>query len=209
MILIIMHSIPDPLDKIAIDQRRRISCAPEQSLFRQGDKTVGVYFILSGRLDLIRHTMSGDKVVIHRASAGQTFAEASLFSESYHCDARVRECSEVVRFNRTAVLGAFHSNPEFALSLTKRFALQLQQYRRRMELLAIKRATDRVYAAMADGLLSGTIMDFAAEIGLTQEAVYRALAKLCKSGNLSKTGRGRYIINERAKGLAIPQLDAQ
>ncbi len=189
-----MNTIPDPLDKIAVDQRWRIICAPEQSLFRQGDKTVGIYFIVSGRLDLIRHTVSGDKVVIHRASAGQTFAEASLFSDTYHCDAQVREISEVVRFNRTAVLSAFHLNPEFTLSLTKRFAFQLQQYRRRMELLAIKKANDRVYAAMADGMLTGTIVDFAAEIGLTHEAVYRALASLSKSGKIQNIARGHYIV---------------
>lgn len=203
MISIIMHSIPDPLDKIAIDQQLRTVCVLGQTLFRQGDKTGGIYFVVSGRLDLIRHTKSGDKVVVHRAIAGQTFAEASLFSDVYHCDALARESSEVIRFDRKAILGAFTSNPEFALALTNRFALQIQQYRRRMELLAIKSAKDRVYAAMADGLLTGTIMDFAAEIGLTHEAVYRGLAKLSTAGKIQNTGRGRYNILG-AKQVSVP-----
>ena len=41
-------------------------------------------------------------------------------------------------------------------------------------------------------MLGKEIKQFAAEIGLTHEATYRALAKLVKDGRIEKAGRGQY-----------------
>ncbi len=42
------------------------------------------------------------------------------------------------------------------------------------------------------GKLTGSVTQFASQIGLTKEACYRALRDLSDQGFLIKTGRGRY-----------------
>lgn len=161
-------------------------------LFRRNDPVTAMYFLRAGRVDLVRYSDNGDKVVIHRAGPGESFAEAAIFSEFYHCDALAAEQSEVVKIAKAAVQDMIRTNPDFALAISAHFARQIQNFRRRLEILAIRSAMDRVFTAVAEGLLSGDVKGFAAQIGLSHEAVYRALSALARSGKLQKTGRGAY-----------------
>lgn len=81
--------------------------------------------------------------------------------------------------------------------LTQRFAQQIQEYRRKIELLAIRNANARVYCGLEEGLLQNDIKPFASEIGLTHEAVYLSLRKLEKLGKVEKLGRGKFQIPTR------------
>ena len=78
--------------------------------------------------------------------------------------------------------------------MASRFAHQVQTYRRRLEILAIRSAEQRVLEAVWDGMMKNDITSFAATIGLTREATYRALAALARSGRLRKTARGTYCL---------------
>jgi DNA-binding IclR family transcriptional regulator len=68
----------------------------------------------------------------------------------------------------------------------------VQGYRRQLEILAIRGAQDRVLAALANFGQQGSVMSFAATIGLTHESTYRALSVLVKRGLVRRIGRGRY-----------------
>src|ERR1051325_4294047 len=61
--------------------------AAGQALFRAGDRTVGLYEVITGRLHLVRYDRSGREAVLQSAAAGDTLAEASLYAAAYHCDA--------------------------------------------------------------------------------------------------------------------------
>lgn len=184
--------IPSPFNQLPNSSMRHLTLERGEAVFLQNDITSGLFFVLRGQVELERHTSKGEVVVIYRAGAGDTFAEASLFSGVYHCDARAKRPSEVVRIDKGAIQTAFQNDLEFALQITKRFAMQIQAYRRRLELLAIKDATERTMVAISDDMLTGTVMDLAAEIGLTHEAVYRSLSKLTRTGRIRKVARGRY-----------------
>ena len=132
------------------------------------------------------------RITIHNVRAGETFAEASLFSSNYHCDAIALEDSQVIEFEQQEVLARFQNQPFFAMELARQFASQIQAYRRKIEILAIRDATERVYAGLCENLLHSDIKSFAAEIGLTHEAVYRSLAYLVRHRRLTKTARGTY-----------------
>jgi CRP-like cAMP-binding protein len=186
--------LPTPLNRVPTDAQQELKVRKGEAIFHQGETTGGVFYVVRGRAELRRHTESGVQVVIHRAGAGETFAEASLFSGAYHCDAVALDDTVVVRLAKQAVLEQFSSDPEFALSLAGRFAVQVQFYRRRIELLAIRSAEDRVFSALTDRPVVGSIMSFASEIGLTHEATYRALAMLVRKGKVRKFGRGEYSI---------------
>jgi CRP-like cAMP-binding protein len=146
---------------------------------------------------MIRHTEAGQKVTLFRARSGDTLAEPALFSEVYHCDAVAEVTSRVSRFDRAAVLELIRADNAFALALVSRLSGQVQGYRRRLELMAIRAAPERVFAGLADGLLRGSVIDFAAELGLTHEAVYRALSELVRAGRVERPARGVYRVKTR------------
>lgn len=186
--------LPAPFTRLAASALTSASLSNGDTLFRQGDRPLCIYWLEAGNVLLRRHSRSGREIIIHRANPGEIFAEAALFSSTYHCDAVATEDAVLTRIDKVAVLEAMRTDPAFALALSARFASQMQSYRRRIELLAIASAENRVFSAVADGLLGGSIKTFAAEIGLSQEATYRALGELAKSGKLLKTGRGIYMV---------------
>lgn len=186
--------LPPPFDMLPENAQRDRRFSADKTLFHQGDPTSGLFYLRTGQVHLERMTEHGDRVLIHRVKSNETFAEASLFSDVYHCNAVIVENSNLVEFKRRDVLAHFQNNARFAVALADRFAKQVQGYRRRLELVAIRRADERVFAALADGVLDGEIKTFAAEIGLTHEATYRALAKLAKGNRIFKSGRGKYSL---------------
>lgn len=195
MISIIMSDVidlPPPFDSLPVSARQIHNLAPGAALFRQGDKSTALFFLHAGAIEMIRHTEAGQKVTLFRAGPGDTLAEPALFSESYHCDALAEVASRVTRIEKSAVLDLICADPAFALALVKRLSGQVQGYRRRLELTAIRSATERVMAGLADGRLTGSVVDFAAELGLTHEAVYRALAALTRDGRVERPARGVY-----------------
>ena len=83
--------MPDPYARLPHSAKQRFAADARVTLFRQGAETKGLYIVLNGRVHLERVGPNGERFVIHRATEGTSFAEASIFSEFYHCDALVIE----------------------------------------------------------------------------------------------------------------------
>lgn len=165
-------------------------------LFRAGGKSAGFYEVVSGTVRMLRTDRSGRDAVLQTASAGETLAEASLFSPTYHCDA-VAESAAVVRFySKAVVLAELQRNPEFARGFAAMLARQVMALRTRLERRNIHSARDRIrhfltVNAQADGRtvnLAGTLKALAAELGLTHEALYRTLARMQADGEIGRDG---------------------
>ncbi len=166
-----------------------------EALFRQGDRAVGIFMVEQGRLRLIRHAVDHREVVLHTARPGDLFAEAALFSDAYHCDAVAVVATRVRFYPKRELLAAFRSDPARAERFMAVLAHQVQMLRARLEERNIRSARARILhhlalAAGPDGrtvALDGTIMELAAELGLSHEALYRTLAELEKEGMVSRT----------------------
>lgn len=184
--------LPKPLDLLSNDDLRMLQLTAGTRLFSQGDATRGMFYLCRGAVHLARHTEDGHAILIHRANAGTTFAEASLFSEKYHCDACVIIDAVVIECSRPRLLELYERESGFALAMSERFSRQVQHARRHIEILSIRNAQERVYRAVVEGLLEGTVNALADEIGLSPETVYRSLASLVKSGRIDRIGYGRY-----------------
>ena len=189
-------TLPTPLDLLADDHQHVLHLTAGMRVFSQGDATRGLFYVCEGRVNLIRHTEDGYEILIHRAIAGTTFAEASLFSDKYHCDANVVIDSVVIECCRSHLLALYERESGFARAMSERFSQQVQQARRHIEILSIRKAQERVYRAVVEGLLVGNVNALANEIGLSPETVYRSLASLVKSGRIDKIGYGRYAALE-------------
>jgi CRP/FNR family transcriptional regulator, dissimilatory nitrate respiration regulator len=166
-----------------------------ESLFHLGDKTSGLYEVIAGRVRMTRVDRSGRETVLYVSGAGETFAEASLFSPAYHCDAIASTDALVRVYPKAAVLDAFARDPKAAQAFTGTLAHQLMGLRTRLAQRDIRSARARVrhFLALnsgADGRsveLRGTVKDLAGELGLTHEALYRTLATLERAGEIRRT----------------------
>ena len=176
-------------------------------LFQTGDPAVAIYRVERGRLRLIRRTPDDHLVVLHTARAGEFLAEASLFSDAYHCDAVAVVSSRVRAYPKAPLLAALRTDLGLADAFIARLAHQVQDLRARLELRNIRSARQRVLQylrlrAEADRrtvAIDGPYQDIAAEIGLTREALYRTLARLEAEGVLV---RGRSGITLKKSPIA-------
>jgi len=166
-----------------------------ETLFRQGDKATAIFAVESGRVRLVRHTTDNHPIVLHTARSGELFAEAALFAGAYHCDAVAAMASRVRAVPKRPLLAAFRSDPAIGERFMAVLAHQVHALRARLEERNIRSARARVLHHLglmsgADGravALEGTLMDLAAELGLTHEALYRTLAALEKEGVIVRT----------------------
>jgi CRP-like cAMP-binding protein len=167
-----------------------------EALFRQGREASAIFEVEQGRLRLIRHTIDSHPIVLHTAREGQLFAEAALFAAAYHCDAVAAIASRVRVYPKHELLTALRSDPAIAERFMAVLAHQIHALRARLEERNIRSARKRVLhhvhlAAGKDGRtmrLEGTLMNLAAELGLSHEVLYRTLAELEKAGVIARTG---------------------
>ncbi len=165
------------------------------SLFRQGDRTFAIFLVEKGRMRLVRHASDEHEVVLHTAREGEMFAEAALFSGHYQCDAVAAVASRVRIYPKRVLLSALQGDPKLAERFMQVLAHQVHALRARLQERNIRSARERILHHLAlttgsDGrtvTLDGTLMDLAAEIGLTHEALYRALAALERAGAIERT----------------------
>jgi CRP/FNR family transcriptional regulator, dissimilatory nitrate respiration regulator len=166
----------------------------EEALFRSGQRTVGLYEILRGRVRLVRVDKSGRETILHNAKAGDTLAEASLFSPTYHCDAIATTAARVRLYPKAAVLNELRGSPHASRAFMAGLAHQVMDLRTQLERRNIHSARERirhflVLNAGADGRtveVPGSLKELAAELGLTHEALYRTLGRMAAEGEISR-----------------------
>jgi CRP/FNR family transcriptional regulator, dissimilatory nitrate respiration regulator len=165
-------------------------------LFRQGDAAMFVFAIERGQLRLERRTFDGRLVPLHLARAGETFAEAALFADQYHCDAVTLTEAVLKALPKATLLVELEQSRGQAPTLVHAMARPLHALRQRLELRNVRSARERVLLALEQRVadesrtvvLEGPLQDFAADLGLTREALYRTLATLHASGQIVRDG---------------------
>ncbi len=105
------------------------SLKPGQTLFHSGSKSAGFYEVISGTVRLVRVDRSGREAVLQVACAGETLAEASLFSPAYHCDAVAATQAVVRLYPKAALLAELQRDPKIAKSFAAMLARQVMTLR--------------------------------------------------------------------------------
>jgi CRP-like cAMP-binding protein len=167
-----------------------------EALFRQGDAAVAIFRLESGQVRLLRHTEDGSSVVMHVARPGETFAEAALFADAYHCDAIAQAPSQVTVIGKRDLLRDVRRDASKVLELARAMAGQVRDLRARLEIRNIRSADQRLLAWLrlrARGNPPSLELDrrwtqVAEEIGLTREATYRALSAMRRTGRIRMEG---------------------
>lgn len=167
---------------------RTQSVPKSAQLFARGDRPQAMYFVVSGEVHLVRSSLTGDHVVLQRAQRG-FLAEASLDQQRYHCDAIAIRPSELLAIPRKAFHDAL-ADATFASVWMAHLAGELRRVRAQAERLTLKTAEARIIHYVETEGDSGRIAlntskkDWAGELGLTHEALYRALARMERSGQV-------------------------
>jgi CRP-like cAMP-binding protein len=168
-------------------------------LFHQGEPATAIFFIVRGRLRMVRHLASGDRITIHTGRTGELFAEGALFSDHYQCDTVADERTQVRSCPKTELLAAISCSPQSMLALLERVTDLLHNGRAMLELRNIRSAEERILQHLrlsvprdhpSDGVLfDRPLLEIAEDLGMTREAYYRALAALKRDGKIERSGR--------------------
>lgn len=151
-----------------------------EPLFRAGDPVKTVLFVVSGQVDLIRTTATGNELVLLKAGPGDIVAEASVYSEQYHCEAIARSESLVATLPVKTFKDALADNRTWSELWAARLAHSVQKARMCAEVRSLKRVSERLDFWLADNEQlpqDGHLQDVASEISVSREALYRELAR--------------------------------
>lgn len=152
----------------------------DESLFLTGAPVRTMFLVTKGQVDLSRHTQSGLRILIYRAEAGAILAEASAYSDAYHCDG-IAACSAQVRsIALTTFRARLDSSPDWAKAWAARLAHGLQGSRLNAAIRSMRTVEERLEAWLAVGKAlppKGQWSNLAETLGVTREALYRELSK--------------------------------
>ncbi|MDZ7812069.1 MAG: Crp/Fnr family transcriptional regulator [Ideonella sp.] len=158
-------------------------------LFVAGQKPQWMFYVLQGEVVLERHGQRGQALALQRSSSGLV-GEASLTSARYHCDARSTLPTVVSKIPVTALHASLQSDPAFALRWIGMLSQEVRRLRLQSERLALPTVQERLLhlieteGASGRYALVGTLKDLARALAVSQEALYRTLARLEAEGRV-------------------------
>ncbi len=164
-------------------------------IFFQGETVKNIFSILDGQVKLERTTIEGRSVVMYTANTGDSFAEAALFSDTYHCNAIACKDSQVYFYPKQAVLDMLQTQPHKSIEFIRILASQVRSLRTKLEIRNILSARERILHylyLMADPtsgeiFLKSSLKSVAEELGMAHETLYRELARFAKEGIILRT----------------------
>ncbi len=180
---------------------KKMTLKPGEYVFSQGDEARNIFAVEKGQIQLERYTVEGRVVSMHTANEGESFAEAALFSEIYHCSAIALKASVIHIYPKQHILGVLRTQPEISEGYIALLSAQIRSLRSKLELRNILSARERIlhylYLAAdpesAEVQLEKSHKETAADLGLAHETFYRELAKL-ESEKLIKRFRSKILI---------------
>jgi len=189
-------------------------------LFREGEPSCGFYIVQKGAINVHRVNPVGKEQVIHVFRAGESFAEATLATDSgYPADARAIEASQVLLVQKSGFILVLKRQPELALRMLGSMSLHLRTLVGQLEDLTlkdvetrlanwlVKRCPDPASVQPVTLELSSSKRMLAAELGTVSETFSRTLAKFREQGLIQVDGKRFTVANpSRLAGLLRKNL---
>jgi CRP/FNR family transcriptional regulator, dissimilatory nitrate respiration regulator len=185
----LLAALPRP----ARAKSRLARLAGSEVLFRRGDRPAAMHVVLTGEMRLVRYSSAGAEIVLQRSCRG-FLAEASRGHGAYHCDAVAAAPSELLAIPLRAFEDAL-AEATFRNAWMSHLARELRHARAQVERLSLKTARERIIHYVEtegdDGAveIARSKKDWAVELGLTHEALYRTLAQMKTLGLIAVEGK--------------------
>jgi CRP/FNR family transcriptional regulator, dissimilatory nitrate respiration regulator len=159
-------------------------------LFHQGKKPEYMFFIVSGEAVLTRTSSHGEPTTLQRCKGG-FLSEASLLTDAYHCDAIATHNGQAITLPIKSLREAL-TDSKFSMKWVQLLSKEIMRLRTQSERLGLKDIRSKlIHLIETEGkqgvlTLQSDFKSMASEIGVTHEALYRAIATLGKEGLLEK-----------------------
>lgn len=150
------------------------------AVFRLGSPVNVIHWVQFGTIHLVRHQANGLPLILQRATANDVLAEASVYSQAYHCDACAVAETRTCALPKSEFLKRLAEDHELAWAWGRRLAHEIQKARLQAEIVSMRTVAARLDAWVEfHGPLPprGRWAALAAEIGVSPEALYREMAK--------------------------------
>jgi len=182
------------------EQASELHVAAGMIVANLGSRPKFMYFIRAGEIRLRRLSINGAEVVLQRGTYGFV-AEASLATAAYHCDIVAVEDSVLLAFPIKPFAELLRTDTSFANYWMTTLAREVRSLRAQCERLALRTARERIQHYIEsegrDGRLElrQTRKAWAAELGLTHEALYRTLSSMTAEGAVRlETSANRVVL---------------
>lgn len=159
-------------------------------LFHQSKKPEYMFFIVSGEAVLTRISSHGEPTILQRCKGG-VVSEASLLVDAYHCDAIATHNGQAITLPIKSLRDAL-ADSKFSMKWVQLLSKEIMRLRTQSERLGLKDIRSKlIHLIETEGkqgvlILQSDFKSMASEIGVTHEALYRAIATLEKEGLLAK-----------------------
>lgn len=187
---------PDFLPPSLLAASQRFTLSAGERLFALGAPVAQLYWVCRGEIQAVRQTPSGQAAVIMRGRPGEFFAEASLFTPHYTCEAVARKSCVLLAMPIMQLRLAMATDTKFSELFLRSTVMALRRQCSRIERLRLRSSAERIEhflscEASADGWchLDVPLSEWAVDLGLEPETLYRTLKVLEEKGGLLRNGR--------------------
>jgi CRP/FNR family transcriptional regulator, dissimilatory nitrate respiration regulator len=177
-------------------------------LFHEGEPALGFYIVQKGAVNVHRVNAAGKEQIIHVFRAGESFAEATLATDTgYPAEARALESSQVLLVQKTGFVALLRRQPELALRMLSSMSQHLRALVSQLEDLTLKDVETRLanwlvkrcpnpQAAQPVTIeLAMTKRVLAAELGTVSETFSRTLARFRDQKLIAVKGRAVRVLS--------------
>jgi CRP-like cAMP-binding protein len=204
------RALSQPAALALVSHSRVRSFSPNESLFREGEESHGIFIVLEGEVRVVRSSR-GRRHVFHTERRGGTLGEAPFFDgEPYPASAVAMTPVRVVYIERGDVERVLRTNPEIALFFLSRLAGRVRILLDRVDGLATANVETRLVeylleraAQSASTTIGITQESLAEELGTVREVVMRTLRSLRQQGLIRSAGRGKIELLDAARLRAL------
>ena len=165
-------------------------------IFHQGSAVHSIYFVDDGEVHAETYLEDGKSVTFYRIFAGGALGEENLHLPAHLYTATAVLPTRVRSLAKQDVLEMTRTNPQFSMEFNACLAQRYAQALLMRELMGVKSAEDRLLTWLRwetdNGSrtldLGGRVGTIAPQIGLSREAIYRAMGKLKEQGKIRAEG---------------------
>lgn len=175
-----------------------------QVVYREADHPLGLYYIQSGLVGLVKTSMAGNESLLRVFKPKQFFGHRTLFSEeTYHGSAKCLEDTQLAFIEKTKVFELFNAEPSAYYFLARALAKELRRAENRSLLISEGHIKERVaYALILFKKLYPehlwTRTEIANYCATRTPTVIKALGELEDTGAIRQNRRHIEILDEEA-----------
>ena len=181
-------------------------------LFSDGEKAVGFFVVLDGKVKVYKLSPEGKERILHIIHPGGTFAEAAIFADGlYPAYAEPLQSSKLLFLPKEGFLNLLMDNGRISINMIAGLSKFLRQFANQIEDLTFKDVPSRLaryLMVLSEGVKESLELpisksQLASNLGTVSETLSRTLRKLSEDDLISVSGKKVVILDfERLEELS-------